>query len=69
MNTIQSNLIEVAREISEVSNWLHRIANADRPLEISRQEVEEMGDRATRTQEFVLSLYKYLHNTERVQCD
>jgi len=59
-------LAMMARNISEISNWFHNI-NSNKPLEISRQDIVLMEEKATRVQEFIISLRECLGETEKVE--
>ena len=54
----------IAKDISEVSGWLHNI-NSTKPEAIKGADIGEMEEKATRVQEFIVSLYQYMDEIER----
>lgn len=53
-------LAMIAKDISEIANWLHRI-NSNKPQTLDRKDIEIMEDKAVKVQEFIVSLYQYLN--------
>lgn len=56
---MEYQLAMIAKDISELSNWLHHI-NSDKPQSLERKDIEEMEEKSVRVQEFIVSLYQIL---------
>ena len=56
-------LAMIAKDISELSNWLHNI-NSNKPQSLERKDMELMEEKATNVQEFIITLYQYMDDIE-----
>ena len=56
-------LAMIAKDISEISNWFHGI-NSNKPQSIERKDIELMEEKATKVQEFIITLYQLMNETE-----
>ena len=56
-------LAMIAKDISEISNWLHNI-NSNKPQSLERKDMELMEEKSTNVQEFIVSLYQHLNEVE-----